>query len=95
MTTGDKHSARAYARAFAEWLSFNLEEQRADLDLYVFTVAADKPSIPENWLSVVAHKTFSPNSAKTVEKRLYAADMEALMSLLKNEHGAAAPDRGA
>jgi hypothetical protein len=84
---------KSHSRAFAEWLKFNLEQQKADLDLYLSTVAADKPSIVDNWLTVAAYKTFVPNSATTVEKRLYVADIEALIALLKNEHGAGGPDR--
>jgi len=84
---------KSHSRAFAEWLTFNLEQQKADLDLYLSTVAADKPSIVDNWLTVAAYKTFVPNSATTVEKRLYVADIEALIALLKNEHGAGDPDR--
>src|SRR5438045_4657502 len=60
---------KSHTGAFAEWLGFNLEQQKADLDLYLSTVAADKPSIVENWLSVATYKTFIPNSATTVEKR--------------------------
>jgi hypothetical protein len=86
---------KSHARAFSEWLGFNLEQQKADLDLYLSTVAADKSAIVENWLSVAAHKTFIPNSATTVEKRLYVADIEALIALLKSEHGAACLDREA
>ena len=83
---------KSHARAFGEWLGFNLEQQKADLDLYLSTVAEDKRSIIENWLSVAAYKTFIPSSAAIVEKRLYVADIDALIALLKNEHGAAGPD---
>jgi hypothetical protein len=99
LTFGEDEARRAlrksHARAFAEWLGFNLEEQKADLDLYLSTVAADKSSIVENWLTVAAYKTFVPNSATTVDKRLYAADIEAIIALLKNEYGAACLDREA
>src|SRR5216684_8066567 len=67
----------SHASAFAEWLSLNLEEKKADLDLYLSTVASDKPSIPATWLSVAAYRTFIPDSASTLEKRLYAAEIEA------------------
>ena len=96
---GDDDAKRAlresHASAFAEWLSFNLEEQKDDLDLYLSTVAADKPSIPANWLSAAAYKTFIPDSATPVERRLYTADIEALIALLKNKHSAAGTDRAA
>jgi hypothetical protein len=95
LMSGEDDARRAlrqsHASAFAEWLSFNLEEQKTDLDLYLSTVAADKPSILKNWLSVAAYKTFIPDSATTVERRLYAADLEALIALLKKKHGAAWP----
>jgi len=86
---------KSHAKAFAEWLAFNLEQQKADLDLYLSPVAADKQSIVRNWLNIKTYKTFVPSSATTVEKRLYTADIEALIALLKNEYGGGAPDREA
>src|SRR5258708_6921370 len=86
---------KSHTRTFAEWLAFNLEHQKADLDLYLSTVGADKPAILKNWLSVATYRTFIPGSAKTVEKRLYYADIEALIALLKNVHGVGGPDREA
>jgi hypothetical protein len=96
---GEDEAARAlrksHAQAFAEWLSYNLEQQKADLDLYLSAVLEDRRAVVETWLSVRTYRTFIPASAKTVEKRLYVADIEALIALLKNEHGVAVPDRDA
>ena len=86
---------KSHATAFAEWLAFNLEQQKADLDLYLSGIPAEKPVIVKNWLNVKTYKTFIPSSATTVEKRLYAADIEALIALLKNEYGDGGPDREA
>src|SRR5258707_14033882 len=71
---------KSHTRTFAEWLSFNLEHQQADLDLYLSTVGASKPDILKNWLSVATYRTFIPSSAKTMEKRLYYTDIVALIS---------------
>ena len=96
---GEDEASRAlkksHVQAFTEWLSFDLEQQKADLDLYLSSVRADKRAIVENWLSVRSYRTFIPASAKTVEKRLYMADIEALIALLKNVHGAVGPDQNA
>lgn len=96
---GDDEASRAlrksHAQAFAEWLSFDLEQQKADLDLYLSNVLEDKRAVVETWLSVRTYRTFLPASAKTVEKRLYLADIEAIIALLKNEFGVAGPDRDA
>ena len=84
---------KSHARAFAEWLSFNLEERKADLDLYLSTVGVDEATIVKNWLNVANYKTFIPSSTKTVERRMYTAEIEALIELLKNDHVAAGPHR--
>ncbi len=96
---GSDEAARAlrksHIQAFEEWLSFNLEQQKADLDLYLASALEDRHAIVENWLSVKNYRTFIPASSKTVQRRLYIADIEALIALLKNEFGVAGPDRGA
>src|SRR6266571_3646490 len=61
---------KSHARTFAEWLSFDLERQHADLEVYLSTAGADKPAILTNWLSVATYRTFIPSSAKTMEKLL-------------------------
>ena len=85
---GDEEASRAlkksHSQAFAVWLNFNLEQQKADLDLFLSSVLEDKRAVLETWLSVRTYRTFIPASAKTVEKRLYLADIEALIALLKN-----------
>jgi len=86
---------KSHIQAFHEWLAYNLEQQKADLDLYLASLREDRQAIVENWLSLKNYRTFIPASAKTVERRLYNADIEALIALLKNEYGAAGPDRDA
>lgn len=96
---GEDEASRAlrksHVQAFTEWLSFDLEQQKADLDLYLSGMLEDKRTIVETWLSVRTYRTFIPASAKTMERRLYIVEIEALIALLKNEYGAAGPDRGA
>jgi hypothetical protein len=45
-----------------------------------------------NWVAEKAFRNYVPNSVKTVERRLYVADMEALIALLKNDLGVSVPD---
>jgi hypothetical protein len=86
---------RSHAQTFQEWLSFNLEQQKADLDLYLSAVLENKRLIIENWVAEKAYRNYMPSSASTIERRLYKADMEALVDLLKNEFGVAGPGRDA
>lgn len=96
---GEEEASRALRKShlstFGEWLAFNMEQRKADLDLYLAGVLENKKTIVETWLSLRTYRTFIPSSAKTVERRLYNAEIEALIALLRNEHGASVPDRDA
>src|ERR1700719_3023497 len=41
---------KSHLQAFQEWLGFNLEQQKADLDLYLSSVTTDKKTTLENWI---------------------------------------------
>jgi hypothetical protein len=83
---------KSHSQAFREWLTFNLEQQKADLDLYLSALVEDKRTVLTNWLELASYLTLMPATIRGVEKRLYLADLKALLDLLGNEHGAADPD---
>ncbi len=93
---GEKESDRtlreSHATTFAEWLCFNLEEQKADLDLYLSTLGTDKRTIVEAWLRLTPYRHLIPDAAPRAERQLYLSDLETLLELLKNEYGVASPD---
>jgi hypothetical protein len=76
----------SHANTFSEWLCFNLEQQRSDLDLYLSSFQADKRTILSTWIRLTPYRNLVPASARDPERRLYLADLEALLELLKNEH---------
>ena len=90
----DAHGAvaQSHAAAFLEWLCFTLEQQKADLDLYLSDLGTGRRVVVETWLKLTPHRNLIPAGAKEMEKRLYLADLEALLELLKNEHDMAWPD---
>lgn len=96
---GDDESSKAlkksHGQAFAEWLSFNIEQQKADLDLYLSAIPEDKTTVLETWLRLTPYRNLVPNSVRGVEKRLYLADLEAILKLLTNEYDADGPGREA
>ena len=85
----------SHNQAFAEWISFNLEQQKADLDLYLSQFFENKTQVLETWLRLSPYRNLVPNSVRGLERRLYLADLEALLELLKNEYGVCAPDPNA
>ena len=88
----DRTLRQSHATGFAEWLCFNLEEQKADLDLYLSGLGSDKRTIVEAWLRLTPYRHLVPDSARRAERQLYLSDLEILLTLLKNEYGVASPD---
>jgi len=83
---------KSHEQVFAEWLTFNLEQQHADLKLYLIDLNEDRATILENWQTLEPYKNVLPKSAKSVERQLYMADLTVLLALLKNEYGVGDPD---
>ena len=81
-----------HSQAFAEWLGFNIEQQKADLDLYLSALFEQKKAVLEAWLSLAPYRNLVPNSVKSPEKRLYLADFKAILELLRNEYAVDDPD---
>lgn len=88
----NKALKNSHTAVFAEWLSFNLEQQKADLDLYISGLFEDKRLIVENWIRLAPYRNLLPASVRGVERRLYIADFTALLELLKSANGVSAPD---
>jgi hypothetical protein len=87
----NKALKKSHLRVFREWLTFNLEQQKADLDLYL-SEYEDKRTVLTTWLDLAPYRTLVPVTLRPVEKRLYIADLKALLELLANVHGVDAPD---
>jgi hypothetical protein len=88
----NKALKNSHSRVFAEWLSFNIEQQKADLDLYISGLFEDKRVVIENWIRLAPYRNLLPTSVRGVERRLYIADFTALLELFIAAYGVAAPD---
>jgi len=86
---------QSHSQNFSEWLAFSLEEQKADLDLYLSGIDSDKRTILDTWRRTRPYRNLIPAAAMEVERRLYNADLETLLELLMVVHGVASPDRDA
>jgi hypothetical protein len=83
----------SHEQTFASWLSFNLEQQKADLDLYLSTVITDREAIVDIWLRLEPFRNLVPATARESEKRLFASDFTALLELLRREFRLQKPER--
>jgi len=83
---------QSHSQAFAEWLKLNVEQQKADLDLYISDLSEDKRTVVDTWVKLAPYRNLIPASVRGVERRLYISDLTALMELLRNAYAVAAPD---
>jgi hypothetical protein len=84
---------QSHFECFSEWLSFSLEAQKADLDLYLSGIDSDRKTILNTWTRTKPYRNLIPASALEMERKLYLSDLETLLELLTAVHGVASPDR--
>jgi hypothetical protein len=88
----DKALRESHNQAFLEWLTFGLEHQKADLDLYLSSLGTDKRVLLRTWHRLAPYRNLIPASALAPERGLYLNDLEMLLQLLMNESGVASQD---
>ena len=84
---------QSHGKVFAEWLSFNLEEQMADLELYLADIPEQRRTVLQAWSKLEPYKSYVPDSAKPVQRRLYLSDLRAMLELLRRAAGVDEPDQ--
>lgn len=88
----DEALRTSHQQVFAEWLRFDLERQKADLDLYLVSLDGDRRVIVDTWIRLAPYRNLVPSAAREVERELYVKDLEILLELLRSECGVASPD---
>ncbi len=95
-TFGEVEAARVLAEShlngFSQWLCLTLEQQKADLDLYLSGLPGSRRAILDTWIRLQPYRALVPAAARQVERELYMTDLETILELLKNEYGVASPD---
>ena len=84
-----------HVQTFRDWLAMNLEQQRADLMLYLVTVGLNRRQIVQTWLVTSPYRSLIPLHTQPVEHDVFLSDMGALLALLMNEYGIAGPEGAA
>jgi len=82
----------SHLRAFQEWLTLNLEQQKEDLQEYLSELPGGRAAVVGRWLGVSAYRDLPPAAAQEVERELYFSDLETLLVLLRHEYGVTAPE---
>ncbi len=74
-----------HERAFRRWLSLRLEDQKADLELYLSSLACDKATVVKTWANIESYRCFTPASASSAERQLFLSNLEMQLRLLAAE----------
>ena len=81
---------RSHDVVFREWLGYSLEEQKRDLENYLETMADDRGTVLNTWLTLSPYQRLLPASASEAERELYITDLELILELLRHETSASA-----
>jgi hypothetical protein len=91
----NKALKKSHLQLFEEWLTFNLEQQTRDLDVYLAGLPDPRAIVIENWIKLAPYRNLIPASVRGVERRLYIRDLTKVLEALKSAGGGAGPDRRA
>ena len=75
----------SHLRSFREWLAMDLEQQRADLELFLSEQPGGRRTILEAWLRLGPYRGSLPAAASPADRALFEGEFEALLRILLNE----------
>ncbi len=81
-----------HRQAFNQWLCFDLEQQKADLDFYLSDLGVEKRTTLAIWAGLAPYRDLIPPDAEDPERRLFLADLKALLELLNRQYGVGASE---
>lgn len=70
-----------HERIFHHWLNLTLEEQKADLDVYLSSLACDRATVIRTWTAIESYRGFMPATASTAERQLFLSNLETLLRI--------------
>jgi hypothetical protein len=83
---------QSHSQIFSDWLCFNLEQQKKDLEGYLDELNEDKKIILATWIRLCPYRNYVPASAREVERNLFTTDLEMVLELLRYDYAVASPD---
>ena len=82
----DRTLRQSHEQTFADWLRFDLKQQKEDLDLYLSAFRVEKRTVLATWIRLSPYRNLTPTTVREPERRLYLTDIEAILELLNSEN---------
>lgn len=86
---------RIHEEIFREWVGYNLERKKADIELYLAGLDISPAELVDAWLRLTPYKNLVPGSIQGPERQKHVSDIEAILGLLMNVYGVPSPHRDA
>jgi len=83
----DRVIRRTHLQVFAEWLTYTLAQQQADLNIFLSGVDGHRRQILAACAVLAPHVWCIPDGAAEHERRLYLADLAAILEPLYIQYG--------
>lgn len=84
----DRALRQVHNQTFSEWLCFDLEHQKADLDLYLSAFGQKKHRTVDSWDKLKPYRGVVPSSASAVSIQYFESNFQTLLDLLKSAYAA-------
>lgn len=81
----DQALRKSHQQALLEWLSLQLEQQKADLELYFSTLPASRKTLVESWSRLKPYLMVVPAGASEAQRELFESNFAVLFRLLRSE----------
>ncbi len=88
--TADRFLRDRHRATFAEWLTFNLQQQSSDFECFLSGTKGYKRQNLLMFTVIIPRAWYAPEEAAEHELRLFLADFEAILTPLQAEYGIAA-----
>ncbi len=79
----DRTLRTSHLDSFADWLSFSIEEQKADLESYLAELPEDSRAVLANWRLLPPFANLIPAPARQPERDLFLSDMLLVLELME------------
>ena len=73
----------SHERIFAEWLTYPLEQQRADLTAHLAGLEDDPRTVLQTWSTLAPYEKLPPEAAGDAERLLFTTDIEIILELMR------------
>jgi hypothetical protein len=81
----DRTIRRSHANVFSDWLCFSLEQQRADIEVYLDSVGGDRQTILANWREWPPYMNWIPAQSRPSDRELFQSDLEMVLDLVRQD----------